>query len=67
MPPDISNPGRRQRIGKYEILLHIVPELVGEGVRLFDVATLRASLKTVDVSSSDQVVNLRLRVDKAGA
>src|SRR5437764_12918518 len=50
-----------------EILMHLVPELVGEGVRLFDVATLRASLKTVDVSSSDQVVNLRLRVDKAGA
>jgi len=50
-----------------EILLHIVPELIGDGVRLFDVSTLRASLRTVDVSTSGQVVNLRLRVDKAVA
>lgn len=50
-----------------EILLHIVPELIGDGVRLFDVSTLRASLTTVDVSTSGQVVNLRLRVDKAVA
>jgi dihydrofolate reductase len=50
-----------------EILMHIVPELIGDGVRLFDVATLRASLTTVDVSASGQVVNLRLRVDKPAA
>jgi dihydrofolate reductase len=50
-----------------EILLHIVPELIGDGVRLFDVSTLRASLRTVDVSTSGQVVNLRLRADKAVA
>jgi hypothetical protein len=37
------------------------------GVRLFDASTLRASLKTLDVSASGQVVNLRLRVDKAVA
>ncbi len=50
-----------------EILMHVVPELVGDGVRLFDASTLRASLKTLDVSASGQVVNLRLRADKAVA
>ena len=50
-----------------EILMHLVPELVGGGVRLFDASTLRASLTTLDVSASGQVVNLRLRVDKAVA
>jgi dihydrofolate reductase len=50
-----------------EILMHVVPELVGDGVRLFDVSALRASLETLDVSASGQVVNLRLRVDKAVA
>ena len=50
-----------------EILMHVVPELVGDGVRLFDASTRRASLKTLDVSTSGQVVNLRLRVDKAVA
>ena len=35
-----------------EILMHVVPELVGDGVRLFDASTLRASLKTLDVSAS---------------
>jgi riboflavin biosynthesis pyrimidine reductase len=50
-----------------EILMHIVPELIGGGVRLFDVSMLRASLTTLDVSASGQVVNLRLRVDKAVA
>ena len=48
-----------------EILLHIVPELIGDGVRLFGVPTLRASLNTLDVSASGQIVNLRLRVDRA--
>jgi len=47
--------------------MHLVPELVGDGVRLFDASTLRASLKTLDVSASGQVVNLRLRVEKAVA
>jgi hypothetical protein len=47
--------------------MHIVPELVGDGVRLFDTSTLRASLETLDVSASGQVVNLRLRGDKAVA
>jgi hypothetical protein len=42
-----------------------VPELVGDGVRLFDDPTLRASLKTLDVSASGELVNLRLRVDRA--
>ena len=50
-----------------EILMHVVPELVGDGVRLFDASTRRASLKTLDVSVSGRVVNLRLRVDKAVA
>jgi dihydrofolate reductase len=47
-----------------EILMHIVPELIGGGVRLFDTPTLRTSLTTLEVSSSGQVVNLRLRVDR---
>jgi dihydrofolate reductase len=47
-----------------EILMHLVPELIGDGVRLFDVSTLRASLTTLDVSASGKVVNLRLRVEK---
>jgi riboflavin biosynthesis pyrimidine reductase len=50
-----------------EILLHLVPELIGDGVRLFEGSTLRASLTTLEVSTSGQVVNLRLRVDKAVA
>jgi dihydrofolate reductase len=48
-----------------EILLHVVPELVGGGVRLFDASTPRATLQTVEVSSSGQIVNLRLRVGGA--
>jgi dihydrofolate reductase len=48
-----------------EILMHLVPELIGDGVRLFDSSTLRGSLETLEVSRSGQVVNLRLRVDKA--
>jgi dihydrofolate reductase len=50
-----------------EIFMHLVPELVGDGVRLFDASTLRASLETLDLSATGQVVNLRLRVDKAVA
>ena len=50
-----------------EILLHLVPELVGDGVRLFHASAVRASLTTLDVSASGQLVNLRLRVDKAVA
>jgi dihydrofolate reductase len=50
-----------------ELLLHVVPELLGDGVRLFGAATLRASLTTLDVWSSGQMVNLRLRVDKVPA
>jgi dihydrofolate reductase len=50
-----------------EILIHIVPKLVGDGVRLFDLPTLRASLELLDASTSRQLVNLRLRVDKRGA
>jgi len=50
-----------------EILMHIVPELVGDGVRLFEDSGLRASLTTLDVSASGEVVNLRFRVDKAAA
>jgi hypothetical protein len=38
-----------------------------DGVRLFDPSTLRASLTTLDVSATGQVVNLRFRVDEAVA
>ena len=48
-----------------EILMHIVPELIGDGVRLFDESTRRASLETLDVSTTGQIVNLRLRVEEA--
>ncbi len=48
-----------------EILMHLVPEIIGAGVRLFDDSTLRASLNTVEVSESGELVNLRLRVGKA--
>jgi dihydrofolate reductase len=44
-----------------EILIHLVPELVGGGVRLFDLPALRASFRLLDVSASGQVVNLRFR------
>ena len=47
-----------------EILMHLVPVLIGDGVRLFDTPTLRASFNTLDVSASGQVVNLRFRVDR---
>lgn len=50
-----------------EILMHVVPELVGDGVRLFGASTGRASLETLDVWTSGQLVNLRLRVDKTVA
>ncbi len=45
-----------------ELLIHPVPELLGDGVRLFNVPRIRASLETLDVSASGQVVNLRFRV-----
>jgi dihydrofolate reductase len=47
-----------------EILLHLAPELVGDGVRLFGASTPRTSFETLDVSASGQLVNLRLRVDR---
>ncbi len=50
-----------------EILMHVVPELVGDGVRLFGTPEVRGSLETLDVSATGQLVNLRLRVDKAVA
>jgi dihydrofolate reductase len=50
-----------------EILMHVVPELVGDGVRLFDASTERASLTILEASASGQVVNLRLRVDQPAA
>jgi dihydrofolate reductase len=47
-----------------EILIHLAPELLGDGVRLFSVPQIRASLETLDVSASGQVANLRFRVAK---
>ena len=47
-----------------EILIHLLPELLGDGVRLFGVPQVRGSLETRDVSASGQVVNLRFRVNK---
>jgi dihydrofolate reductase len=48
-----------------EILMHLVPELIGDGVRLFGGSTPRASLQTIEASTSGQLVNLRFRIDKA--
>jgi dihydrofolate reductase len=48
-----------------EMLIHLMPELLVDGVWLFGVPTVRTSLKTLDVSTSGQLTNLRLRVDKA--
>jgi hypothetical protein len=47
------------------MLIHLMPELLVDGVWLFGVPTVRTSLKTLDVSTSGQLTNLRLRVDKA--
>jgi dihydrofolate reductase len=45
-----------------EILIHLAPELLGAGIRLFGAPELRGSLETLDVSASGQVANLRYRV-----
>jgi dihydrofolate reductase/nitroimidazol reductase NimA-like FMN-containing flavoprotein (pyridoxamine 5'-phosphate oxidase superfamily) len=51
-----------------EILVHLAPVLLGDGVRLFDVAGgRRANLETVAVSRAGQVTNLRFRVAKGAA
>ena len=47
-----------------EILIHLAPELLGDGVRLFSVPQIRASLEMLDVSAAGQVANLRFRVAK---
>jgi hypothetical protein len=46
-----------------EILIHLVPVLLGDGIRLFaSPNTPRVSLETVGVTESDQVTDLRFRV-----
>ncbi len=45
-----------------ELLLHVLPVLLGEGVRLFGGPGLAARLELVDGFVSGQVVNLRYRV-----
>ena len=45
-----------------EILIHLAPELLGDGIRLFGAPELRRSLETLEVSASGQVANLRYRV-----
>lgn len=44
-----------------EILIQLVPELLGAGVRLFG-GTAHTSLQAVDASRSGQVVNLRFHL-----
>lgn len=44
-----------------EILIQLVPELLGAGIRLFG-GIARTSLQTVDASRSGQVVNLRFHL-----
>jgi dihydrofolate reductase len=45
-----------------ELLIHLAPELLGDGIRLFGAPELRGSLETLEVSASGQVANLRYRV-----
>lgn len=45
-----------------EILIHLVPELLGDGVRLFNAGQSRDSLETLEILRSGQVANLRYRV-----
>lgn len=45
-----------------ELLIHLAPELLGDGIRLFGAPELRGSLETLEVSASDQIANLRYRV-----
>jgi dihydrofolate reductase len=50
-----------------EIVVHIVPVLLGDGVRLYDVpGAARVDLHRTDVSHTGQVVNLRYNVRKTG-
>ena len=45
-----------------ELLIVLLPVLLGDGVRLFDQPGVTAGLELVDGSVSGQVVNLRYRV-----
>jgi riboflavin biosynthesis pyrimidine reductase len=45
-----------------EILIHVLPVLLGGGERLFGAPGAAADLETIDVSASGQVVNLGYRV-----
>jgi dihydrofolate reductase len=45
-----------------EILIHLVPVLLGDGVRLFGEPRVSARLETLEASASGPVVNLRYRV-----
>jgi len=47
-----------------EILIHVVPVLLGAGVRLFGGLGIPTQLGALDVSASGQVANLRYRVVK---
>ena len=47
-----------------EILIHVLPVLLGDGVRLFGEPAVATKLETLDVSATGQVVNLRYRVVK---
>ena len=45
-----------------EIVLHVVPVLLGGGVRLFDEIGARVELSRVSVAAAEQVTDLRFRV-----
>jgi dihydrofolate reductase len=45
-----------------EVLIHLLPVFLGEGVRLFGEPGVAARLEIVDASASGQAVNLRYRV-----
>jgi len=44
-----------------EILIHVLPVLLGGGVRLFGDSDVRADLEMLEASATGQVVNLRYR------
>jgi dihydrofolate reductase len=45
-----------------EIVLHLTPVLLGEGVRLFDELGRRVELERVSVATAEQLTDLRFRV-----
>lgn len=65
-PQDEEDPSCVQEGLIDEIVVHLAPVLLGDGVRIFDCLGLTDAirLETTDVSQSGQLVNLQFRVVK---